>query len=324
MKKIGSLLFILAALSAFGQITDLKLGSDVWPPFTNADGETAFATEIVKEALNRSRVALDERTLPFDKVIKGIELGALDGSGALWLSEDRQKLLLFSEPYLRNKLVLVTLKAKDHPVHSLDSVRGKSLALVENYSYGLSAEDLHDVRVVKGSSDQVNFLKLLKNEVDYILVDQLLIHHLIKNQPSKVNEHLVISEEPLLVKSLHLAIRKDIEGAEELLEKFNMSTKDMLADGTYNRILKINWIQADVDGDGTIEWVSHQGGTQHPNPDSSYSIDATTSQYATASGNTYYINGKVYTDWNDVPADFKRGPGGEEDVETFNFLRFNF
>jgi len=325
MVKSLAFAFVLLAFSSFGQITDLKLGSDIWPPFTNSPGETAFANEIVKEALNRNKVAIDQRTVDFDMVMKGIKNDALEGSGAMWKSPEREALLFFSEAYLQNQLVLVARKESGFPVKSLDDVTGKKLAIVKGYAYGEKLDTAGNVDLIYGISDQSNFVKLLKEEVDYMLVDELLIRYLMQAQPQKFRDNLVVSESPIIKKSLHLAIRKDVEGALELLEGFNTATKEMLADGTYNRILKLNWIQADIDGDGTLELIGGKNSAGSVKPGNEYKVNKNdSSQYPIASGNTYYINGKVYTNWEDVPADFKRGPGSKEDVETFNFLRFNF
>lgn len=321
------LLIWLSILShgLIAQITDLKLGSDIWPPFTNSPGEPAFASEIVKEALNRNKVALDQRTMKFEMVMKAIESDALDGSGAMWKSPEREELLYFSEPYLQNQLVLVAKKESGLQVGELSDVSGNKLALVKSYAYGEELGAISDVEIVYGNSDQTNFLKLLQGEVDYILIDELPIRYLMQSQPQKFDENLIISEEPVIVKSLHLTIRKDIEAAQELLAQFNETIKKMLADGTYNRILKLNWIQADVDGDGKLELVGGKNSAGAIATTNEYTVNhSDSSQYPIASGNTYYINGKVYTNWEDVPADFKRGPGSKEDVETFNFLRFNF
>jgi len=325
MKKLGSLFFISIALTGYTQITDLKLGSDVWPPFTNEAGKTAFASELVKEAMNRNKVAINQRTMPFETVLKALENNALDGSGAMWKTPERESNLYFSEPYIQNQLVLVAKKESGLSVDKLSDISGKKLALVQDYAYGKELETVEDVNFIYGTSDQANFLKLLKGEVDYMLIDELPVRYLMQSQPQKFNDNLNISSEPLIIKSLHLAIRKDIEGAVELLNQFNASIKTMMADGTYNRILKLNWIQADVNGDGKVELVGGSGSNGGIKPSNGYRVNQNdSSQYPVASGNTYYINGKVYTNWDDVPADFKRGPGGEEDVETFNFLRFNF
>lgn len=325
MTKILASAFLLLSLYSFGQITDLKLGSDVWPPFTNSPGEPAFANEIVKEALNRNKVAIDQRTMEFDMVVRAIENHALDGSGAMWKSPEREHSLYFSDAYLQNQLVLVAKKESGLPVTSLNDAIGKKVAVVKGYAYGEELDKAQGIELVYGMSDQTNFLKLLKGDVDYMLVDELLIRYLMEAQPQKFRDNLDVSEVPVIVKSLHLAIRKDVEGAREILEKFNASTKNMLADGTYNRILKLNWIQADVDGDGTLELVGGNNTSGSSKPGNAYKVNQSdSSQYPVASGNTYYINGKVYTNWEEVPADFKRGPGAKEDVETFNFLRFNF
>jgi hypothetical protein len=51
---------------------------------------------------------------------------------------------------------------------------------------------------------------------------------MLKYQLNDVHEFLEIGENPMIVKSLHLAIRKDIPDADQILTKFNEAVKIIL------------------------------------------------------------------------------------------------
>ena len=159
---------------------------------------------------------------------------------------------------------------------------------------------------VPGRDDQENLDRLLKGEVDYMLVDDLLSQYFLKYNEDETAKFLEIGSTALLKRPLHFAVRKDLENAEFILERFNRQIRDMIADGTYNRILQLNWIRTDVDGDGQVEMVL--GGSQAGKlaPTNTYGVPLTDAD-RTLEGpvNRYYIDGKVYPDWDSVPDKYK-------------------
>lgn len=295
------------------QTTQITLASDIWPPFTNKPGETAVASEIVKTALNRNSTAVKQRIARFDLVMKGIEEGAFQGSPALWKTEEREEKMIFSEPYLYNQLILVGRKGSDVSFENLNQVNGR-IGLVTGYSYDLDLEESSEREWVMNENDQANLLALLKGEIDYMLVDALLIAYLKSYQAEDARTHLEIGDVPMGVYGLHLAIRKDVEGADELIEKFNESIAEMQSDGTYNRILRLNWISADVDGDGTMEMIP--GKNAGSMPQSSYAL----LPGSASSGNVVYEGQNL--SWEELPDDIKRTGINQADVEQVTFFSF--
>ncbi|GJM29417.1 MAG: hypothetical protein DHS20C17_20520 [Cyclobacteriaceae bacterium] len=304
------------------QVNQLNLASDIWPPFTNVEPHRSFATDLVEEALKRAGISSDTEILEFQEVMDGIRQGEFHGSAALWYSEDREQILLFSAPYLQNQLILVGLKGADVSMTSLAELTEKKVAVVGNYAYGSEVKDAMNVTFVKGKNDQQNLERLLKQEVDYILVDALLMEYLLTHQQEEVNKYLQVGKVPLFKRALHFAIRKDIEGAQSIIERFNKRIIKMMADGTYNNILQLNWIRADVDGDGKMEMIAgHQVGKAEPS--SSYDVwfqDSSTGPR----NNRYYVDGQVYQGWDSVPQQYKTQPIVDERPEDLKLLKFSF
>ena len=320
--KIFGIFFLFLATSAFGQITTLKLGSDIWPPFTNEKPEKAFALDVVSSALERSFFKPDIVIEDFDKVLNDLKSGNLDGSAALWKTPERESYLLFSQPYLQNQLILVGRKGSDVSAASIRALKGSKVGIVSNYAYGDDLKDETEAKFITGSSDQDNLEKLLNNEIDYMLVDALLIQYVLQYQAEEAAKYLEIGSERLLTKSLHFAIRKDHPDAENIIVKFNEAILKMIADGTYNDILQLNWIKADVDGDGNVELLlkGSAAGTQVPS--GSYSVWFKNEQPSNAMTSGFYIDGKYYESWNDIPSQYKTPPTNPLEVQPVNILNF--
>ena len=319
--KIIIVIFLTLPSLSFAQETNLRLASDIWPPFTNTSDQRAIANDIVNKALNRAGFKASNTITDFSVVLAGIENESYDGSAALWQSEKRKKYLLFSEPYLKNRLILVGTRGSVVSASDLSQLENKRIAIVADYAYGSLIKSNETLDFVIGRSDQENLDRLLSDSVDYILVDALLIQYLLIYQKDDVLKYLEIGENTILEKNLHFAIRRNFPGSENIIASFNTQIKEMIKDGTYNRLLKLNWIQADIDGDGRLELILEGDEAGITTPATSYSV-LFQNDPSMKINNRYYIDGVLYDGWNKVPKKFKVNPvNGTED---FTFLKFSF
>ena len=303
MKNFLLVLLTIPYLFLYSQQQNIKLASDIFPPFTDISSEKGFALELVKEALKRGGVEIDQTIAGFSEVMDGINTGKYDGSAALWKTEDRENYLLYSEPYLENRLILVGRKGSDVSAKSLSELKDKRIAIISGYAYGSSVYTTLDAILIPGISDQENLEKLLTFKTDYMLVDELLISYLLTYQLNDISRYLEIGKETFMIQPLHLAISKNKPNAHKIIEDFNRNIKDMMSDGTYNKILELNWIQSDIDGDGVHELVLHGDKAGREAPANYYRLMTKTAM--TENSERYYINGQVYDGWQVVPAKYK-------------------
>lgn len=326
MKKIILIIFTIISINGLAQTTELKLISDVWPPFTNVETEDSFATDLVKEALNRINIQVTIEITEFSNIITDINSGKFEGSAALWLTEERERNYIFSKPYLQNQLILVGHKGKDMSKVSFSELKGKRIGVIENYAYGNELYEDKGIIVVSGESNQDNLENLLSNKIDYMLVDALLIQYMLKYQVNDVSEYLAVGSEPLLIKSLHFVLRKDISNSEQIISRFNVEIQNMISDGTYHKILNLNWIQTDIDGDGNMELVLKGNEAGIKAPKRAYGVTTETADIMRINRpDRYYINGVMYNGWENVPTRFKvedtslKYPHKRDEVLKFKF-----
>src|SRR6188768_1901409 len=96
-----------AVVLVTAQAAPLKLVSTAWTPFTNAPGQPRFALDLVEAALGRlGRTATTSIVAPA-AYTRELLTGAYEGSAAAWKDDQRERVLLFSAPYLENRLVLI-------------------------------------------------------------------------------------------------------------------------------------------------------------------------------------------------------------------------
>lgn len=311
------------------QATTLKLGATKWLPFTGAQGEPRVASTLTENALERAGYKSTTAFVPDGQLTPKLQHGEYDGSPAMWKSADREQYLLYSKAYLENRLVLVARKGGDVSAHSLKELKGKTVALVEGYAYGDAVTAATETHFVRGASAHDNLQALLAGKVDYALLEDLVVAYLFESQTKEASARLDAGKTPLVTRTLHFAVRKDLPDAQQIIDRFNDAIASMVGDGSYNKALQLAWIRADVDGDGQDELIPQGDHLGSAPPERSYALfSASTVAAATASvpkatgpavpqasGSTlepkplrFYVGGKYYDTWQEVPEKLRGEP----------------
>ena len=316
------------AASLSGQsapVAPLRFVSTPWPPFTNAAGKPRIALNLVETALERAGLKADTTIVEPAQFTAALTSDRYDGSAAAWKDPGREKALVFSQPYLENRLVLIGRRGDDVSATGLGGVSGRRIALVEGYSYG-DAIVTSGVIPVPSRSEEDSVALLLAKKVDYVLMDELVVQYILENHPNEARSKLSVGTTPLLKRTLHLAVRRAHPEAASIVERFNAQLRGMIADRTYHRLLNVSWILADVDGDGVTELVPKNDLSGREPPKQAYSLFSTDT-LDTKPGQTgprFYVGGNIYTDWAAVPNRYKYPPPNVPDPDSRTGTIFTF
>ena len=311
---------------AAAQDRQLQLASTAWSPFTNAPGQARFALDLVGAALGRVGITAETVIVDEARLTPALLSGEFDGSAALWRDAERERALIYSQPYLENRLILVGRQGSDVSATSLADLAGKRIALVAGYAYGEAVETTHGPIFVGANSKEDSVARLLNGEVDYTLMDDLVIQYLISNHADEARTRLAFGSTPLLTRSLHFAVRRSLPDAESIISRFNAGLRGMIADGSYHSLLHLDWIQADVDGDGRREYVPHDDQTGPHPPQHSYVLFATGGSPTAEPGATqrFYLGGNIYEGWSTVPEQYKVPDLGRPERRRHTVRIFSF
>lgn len=296
-----------ASLLGAQTAAQLTLVSTAWPPFTNEAGRPRFALDLVEEALNRIGVSATSTIVSPAQFTLSLLSGRFDGSAAAWKDPERERALIFSQPYLENRLVLVGRYGVDVSAAALADLAGRRVAIVEGYSYG-EAIDRAGPIFVRSTSEEDSLSRLLKGAVDYALMDELVVQYLVSRYPDESAARLQIGSTPLFTRELHFALARARDDAESIVAGFNAQLRGMLADRTYHRLLHVDWIRGDIDGDGVPEYVplSDRGWAAEPQHIYTlFSPPAPQTAPAAPAKPGFYLGGNIYSDWASVPESYK-------------------
>jgi polar amino acid transport system substrate-binding protein len=293
----------LTLTSAQGK--DLRLVSTVWPPFTNASGQPRFALDLVEAALDRSGVPSATTFVDNARYSAAITTGPFDGSGAAWHDADREKALIFSQPYLENRLILIARKGGDVSATTPAGLKGRRLAVVEGYAYGEELER-SGASLVRAKTQEDSLRLLLDAKVDYAMMDSLVVEYILANYPEEARTRLEIGRTSLVTRPLHLVVRRSRPDAESIIQRFNSQLRAMITDRTYHRLLHVDWISADVNGDGVPEYVSASDKSGKQPPQHAYPLfSAAAIEKQVKDQEQYFFGGAIYNGWSSVPDHYK-------------------
>ena len=296
------------------QSTTLRLVSTAWPPFTNQAGQPRFALDLVEAALGRIGITSTTTIVDASKFTPALLQGDFDGSAAAWRNAERERVLLFSQPYLENRLILVGRKGADVSAKTFSALAGKRVAIVEGYAYGEGVETAGPV-FVRAASEEDSVARLLKGSVDYVLMDDLVVQYIVEHHAKEAQAKLQLGLAPLLVRPLYFAVRRSRPDAQAIIDRFNLQLRSMITDRTYHRLLHVDWIRADVDGDGLLEYIPSSDRAGAAAPQKAYSLfsappsatlDLPSPKTTPADlGPRFYLGGNIYEEWASVPDVYK-------------------
>lgn len=214
----------------------LTVGSDVaFPPFEYQDEETqeivGFDVDLIKEI--GKRIGLEVEIVPaaFDTIIQALNAGKYDCVvSAMTITEEREKEVDFSDPYIDSNQSLAVKKGSD--IRSLEDLAGKVVGVQRGTTGELKAQELKEqygIAEIKSYDDTLlAFEDLRAGRVDAVINDLPVTAYLVQ----KDNSFEIVAEIPT-GEQYGIAFRED---SDELREAVNQALKEIKEDGTYDQI----------------------------------------------------------------------------------------
>ncbi len=250
-KKIF-ILFALLVLSIFGLVGCAKKAvsggesktvimglDDTFAPmgFRDENGElVGFDIDLAREVFGRN--GYEVQFQPIDWSMKETELnsGNID---LIWngysITEERKEKVAFTDPYLENRQIIITLADSD--ISSKSDLAGKKVA-VQNGSSTLDAiykepeivESFDGGEPVLFDTNHEAFMDLEAGRVDAVVSDEVLARYYIQQ---KNPEDYRILDEDFGSEEYGIGLRKEDK---ELLEMINSTLNEMREDGSFDEI----------------------------------------------------------------------------------------
>lgn len=218
---------------------------DSFPPMGFRDEKNnivGYDIDVAKEACKRLNIELVVQPINWDTKEQEINTGNID---AIWngftITPERQKELLFSKPYMKNRQVIIV--NKNSSVSSLKDLQGKKVGLQAESSAADALNQKADFK--KSLKETVEFkdnvtalMDLEKGGVDAVLMDEVVARYFIQ----KKDKGYKVLDEALAEEEYGVGFRKNDK---ELVGKFQETLEGMAKDGKLAEISN-NWFGKDI------------------------------------------------------------------------------
>jgi polar amino acid transport system substrate-binding protein len=234
-----SIIFLIMLLSSNADARQLNIVVNSWPPYVDKIlPNRGLAVEIVSAALQRKEYQFSIRVEPWSRALEGLEIGIFDMVGAVWKTPERERFLMFSEPYLVNQIKFIKKKSLPLKFASLADLNGYLIGVVKNYAY--EEEFVKSSNLIKIPENYIiqNLLKLVEGEIDLTLGDERAVLYTLNHYMQGSKKDLILLEQPLSERGLRIGVSKMNPAAEKIITDFNQAIKEMKADGSLAAIIQ--------------------------------------------------------------------------------------
>ena len=211
------------------------VGTDAsFPPFesvTDNNQFTGFDIDLMQAVAEAENLNVEFKHISFDALIPSLLANKIDAIiSGMTITEERQRRLLFSEPYFENGLCIV-VQADNYDITNTNHLRKKFVAVQEGTYAAWKAEEIPGT--VSHFPDLNRALFALKHGgVHAVLCDFATGAKMIKNE----FQDLKITGEIIEPEQFGIAVNNP-----QLLEKINRGLKTIKENGVYDQIYE-KWI----------------------------------------------------------------------------------
>lgn len=202
-----------------------------FPPYEYYEGDNIVGidAEIAGLIADKLGLELEIADVEFSSIIPGVQANKYDmGMAGMTVTEERKEKVNFSDSYAKG--IQVVIVKEDSDIASIDDLEGKKIGVQESTTGDIYAsDDYGEENVTKYANGNLAVEGLKSGKVDCVIID---------NEPAKAyvaaNEGLKILDTSYADEDYAISFNKNNT---ELQEKVNAALKELIADGSVQKII---------------------------------------------------------------------------------------
>jgi polar amino acid transport system substrate-binding protein len=211
-------------------------GTLVWgtnaefPPYEYREGGEVVGidADIMDAVAEKLGMTAEVEDMNFDSVIASVQSGKVDvGMAGMTVTEDRKKMVNFTEPYATSTQVIIVNDGSD--IKSKEDLENKRIGVQLGTTGDIYASDIECSTVERFNKGSETVLALKQDKVDAVVID---------SQPAQkfveANDGIVILDEPLTEEEYAIAVNMENT---ELLDNINGALAELKESGELQAII---------------------------------------------------------------------------------------
>lgn len=241
MKRLimGIMLVLLTTVLSQGAETrTITAAADPYPPFVDPKNpKEGISLELIRAAFKTQGYEVKMNYMPWARAESDVKKGVYDILPNVWMTEARKKDLMYSKPYVSNKVKFISLKEEPFEYNGMKSLTGKTIGTVRGYGYGNEFLKSTDFKREEVTDLMFNIKKLIAKRIDLTLEDEIVAKTKIAREDPKLLEQIKFSTNTFSVNDLHIASGFKNSRHKEIIDAFNKGFEIIKSDGTAAKIL---------------------------------------------------------------------------------------
>jgi diguanylate cyclase (GGDEF)-like protein len=237
------------------EVPALRLGVDSWYPFEyfndkgDFSGLSADYIEYIKNSLSLTIEA--DKNYSWAESLAAIKVNKIDVISAIVRTPEREKSMLFTNPYISAPTVLVSRK-NGFNADSLASLKGRTIGIVaENAVLGFVASDYPEIIIIPVDSTIDGLQKLSDDKLDAFLGDISFVNFTINEE--QFADLIITGFSPYNLE-VSMAVRTELEPLVGILNKVFLSISEKEKAEIANNWLAVK-IQTGIKLSTVVLWV---------------------------------------------------------------------
>jgi polar amino acid transport system substrate-binding protein len=233
------LLMFLMLLPAIALAEKITLVYEAYPPYEFVEGGKIMGTDvdIINEACKRIGCEVEFLDRPWKRAVEEVKDGKVDGIFSLFKTDERDAFLFFpTESLSFEKNIIIAKKGKGIKAAKVEDLKGKSVGVVVDYSYGDAFDAYKDIKREVCKDNEELLKKLDTGRMDVAIVNELVYGFLAKKMGLK-GKFEVVYQQSLDPMFIGFSKAKG-EKAKKLAADFSKAISDMRKKGDIKNILQ--------------------------------------------------------------------------------------
>ncbi len=242
MKKV-LLAALFASLSfSAGAAQTIRFATEAsYPPFESMDASNkivGFDVDLANALCKEMDATCTFSNQSFDSLIPSLKFKRVEAVMAgMDITPERQKQVLFSNPYYDNSALFIGVQGK---YTSIDQLKGKKVGVQNGTTHQKFINDKHpEITTVPYDSYQNARLDLQNGRIDAVFGDTAVVTEWLKANPKLAAVGDKVTDKAYFGTGLGIAVRK---GNTELQQQFNSALEKVKQNGTLDAIYN-KWFQ---------------------------------------------------------------------------------
>lgn len=202
----------------------LELAANYWEPFTGDELEgNGIASQIVISTLEKLGYKVNVRFYPWARAYKMVSEGSADGIVAIWHTRDRAQKILFSEPYLTNRIVFIKQRRFNFDYSGLSSLDDLIIGVGREYDYNDAFSTANNFKRVEVTRFSQSLEMLYRGRIDLAVTDErIALFHIARSPKSEaIKRDIDFVSTALDELPLYFGMSKHNANASKIIEQFN-------------------------------------------------------------------------------------------------------